>query len=311
MGEVSESDTTLQSRKWIATLWLHQVHLCLEETMKNLSDTGRLRFIAYGEEVCPDTGTLHYQAYLVCYKPTRLSQLIKWFGSGHHFEPMYGTLQQNETYCSKEGSFTKLGDEPKQGERHDLIGFKRQLEEGKSPLEVAEDDGHFGTYVKYHTGMEKYASHLAKKKRNAMGFCPPSTYLRVGEPGLGKSKHVFELHPPGDIYTWEPDMGQFFDGYTGQPVVLFEDVQKGQIPPLGKFKRLLDGYPVTLNIKGGSAVWSPKTVYITSNELPLAWYDYPNPSHYEAIMSRIKEGRRVYKDREEVFHTSTRFDGVR
>lgn len=84
--------------------------------MKNLTDTGRFRFIAYGEEVCPDTGLLHYQAYIVAYNPIRLASLVKYFGEGHHFEVMRGSLQQNEDYCSKEGRFTKLGDEPRQGE---------------------------------------------------------------------------------------------------------------------------------------------------------------------------------------------------
>lgn len=277
--------------------------------MQNLVETGRVRFMAYGQEVCPETGSLHYQAYMVCYKPTRWTQVDKWFGKeGHYFKPMYGTLQQNEAYCSKEGSFTKLGDEPKQGERHDLIGFKIQIEKGRRVDEIAEDHGHFEAYAKYNKAFDRYENHLRKKKRLEQGYAPPETYLRVGAPGTGKSRYVYDRYPIGDIYVWEPDMGGFFDGYNGQPVILFEDVQKGQIPPLAKFKRLLDGYPVTLNIKGGSTVWTPKTIYITSNEMPACWYDYPNDSHYEAVMSRIKKAVRVFKDREEVVHESNRFD---
>lgn len=42
--------------------------------------------------------------------------------------------------CPKEGSYTKLGNEPKQDERHDLIGFKHVLDTGLKPEEVAEDE---------------------------------------------------------------------------------------------------------------------------------------------------------------------------
>lgn len=303
-----EEDTTIQSRKWTATLWLHQAHSCLEETMRNLTDTGRVRFIAFGEEVCPDTGTLHYQVYLVCYKPTRLSQLLRWFGTGHHFEPMYGTLKQNEKYCSKEGSFTKLGDEPKQGERHDIIGFKRELDLGRSTDDIAEDEGHFGAYCKYNKAFDRYENHLKKKKRMDAGFRPIKVYILIGEPASGKSSYIHERHGFHNVYTWESDMGSFFDGYSGQSVVHFEDVEKGHLPPIGKFKRLLDGYPVRVNVKGGSAIWSPDYIYISSNHKPCTWYDYAD-GDYEAVMSRVFEGLIIYKDRPaEVFHKSTRYD---
>jgi hypothetical protein len=120
-SETEPDYSKITARQWVATLWPHMVHTCLEDTMKNLTDTGRVRFIAYGEEVSPSTGHLHYQAYIVYYKPVRLSQVIRQFGNGHHFEVMRGSLKQNEAYCSKEGHFTKLGNEPRQGERHDLI----------------------------------------------------------------------------------------------------------------------------------------------------------------------------------------------
>lgn len=74
---------------------------------------GKVRFIGYVGEVCPDTGVLYYEAYLICSEPVRLSRLIQWFGDGHHFEPMHGSLKHNKAYCAKEDSLKKLGDEPR------------------------------------------------------------------------------------------------------------------------------------------------------------------------------------------------------
>jgi len=280
--------------------------------MEKLVKEAKLRFIAYGEEVCPNTGSPHYQAYLCAFqdKKASLRQLIKWFGTGHHFAVMRGTLKQNEDYCSKEGRFTKLGDEPRQGVSRDVIDFKLEIETGKRPVEVAEENDFFPIYVRNHVAFQKYHDHIDKKRRIAEGFAPPETYVLIGDPDVGKSKYITDKHG-FDVYWWAPDMGKFFDGYCGQSVAVFEDVQKGQIPELSKLKHLLDGNPVSVPIKGGSAVWRPKTIYITSNEHPRDWYDYGQESHYNALMSRVKSAKYIYKDQPaEEFHTSSRFDGV-
>lgn len=265
--------------------------------MRNLTSTGRLRFIAFGDEVCPSTGALHYQAYLVSYKPIRMSQLIKWFGTGHNFALMRGSLKQNEDYCSKEGSFTKLGDEPRQGERHDLIGFKRKIDAGQHPLEIAEEEGHFGAFVKYHTGFEKYHHHQRMQQIKG-DYSPPTIYVRIGDPGTGKTKWAYEHDP--DLYTLPDLTGRWFGTYSGQPTVLFDDVEAGQVPSLAVFKSITDRYPREVPIKGGFAPWKPRTIIITSNHDIRSWWKDLTLIDYKAVMRRIYRVTRVYKDREEV-----------
>lgn len=297
---MDQVDGTLKSRKWTATLWLHQARNCLEETMGNLTDTGRVRFIAFGQEVCPDTGTLHYQTYLVCYNPIRLSQLIRWFGDGHHFEPMYGTLQQNESYCSKETTLTKLGDEPKQGERHDLIGFKRKLDSGLQPVEVAEEEGHFGTYVKYHTGMEKYAHHI-RSKMIRQDRTLPKVYIRIGDTGSGKTRFLDEqfgllgwARMPSPTSSW-----WITPTVSYSDTVLIDDVSRQKIPKVTEILEWIDRYPVEFNAKGGFHWWKPKNIVITSNESWTEWWPDISPKHKEAVARRIFRIDLVYKDRPE------------
>jgi len=294
---MSEEVFSVLSRKWVATLWLHQAHSCLEQTMRDLTDTGRIRFIAYGEEVCPETGTLHYQAYMVCYKPVRLSQMIRYFGEGHSINPMRGSLLSNEEYCSKEGAFHKLGDEPKQGERHDLIGFKRKLEEGLAPLEIAEEEGHFGTFVKYHGGMEKYHQHLINKKIK-YNYRPPTIYVRIGEPGSGKTRWAYEFDRDLGKVSWTGASG-FLLNYHNQPTVLFDDVEAGEIPPLAIFKKLTDRTPYVVNVKGSEKVWKPRTIIITSNYDICDWWKGMKPMDLAALERRIFRITRVYKHQPE------------
>lgn len=298
LNQMSEEDSTVQSRKWVATLWLHQAHICLEETMKNLTDTGRIRFIAYGNEVCPTTGTLHYQTYIVCYKPTRKSQLEKWFGHGHNFDPMYGTLGQNETYCSKEGAFTKLGDEPRQGERHDLTGFKRKLDTGMQPEDIAEEEGHFGTFVKYHTGMAKYAHHI-KGKRVKMDRDMPKVYIRVGDSGSGKTRWLDEQFGLSGWARMPNPTGNWWitPSVSNSDTVLIDDVGPSKIPKVEEFLEWTDRYPIEFNSKGGFLWWKPKNIIFTSNCTWEDWWPKLTDAHREAVGRRIYRIDLVFKDK--------------
>lgn len=42
--------------------------------------------------------------------------------------------------------------------------------------------------------------------------------------------------------------------------------------PAKQFKRIIDGYPLLVQYKGGFMNWSPELVVITSNEDPSNWY---------------------------------------
>lgn len=299
-----ESPALIKSRKWVLTLWPHNAYDCLELTMKNLTDTGRVRFIAYGSEVCPTDGTLHYQAFLVGYGKVSNIQLSQWFGEKHYFKPMYGSLKQNEAYCSKEGHYTKLGDEPKQGERHDLIGFKREIDTGKRPVEVAEDENHFGPFVKYHAGMDKYF-HAQQFKKHKTDFTAPVVYIRLGTAGVGKTKFAYEYDP--NLYDMPDLTGKWFGSYCGQPTVLFDDVEAGQIPPLAMFKKLLDRYPIEVPVKGGFTCWKPRTIFVTSNQDLHTWWKDMTPIDVAAIHRRVYKIVKVWPDHDEIVYTNDAF----
>lgn len=288
-----------QSTNWVATLWLHQATTCLEGIAKDLTDTGRVRFIAMGEEVCPETGTLHYQTYISGYqnKKPSLKQLIKWFGTGHNFEVMRGTFQQNETYCSKQGTLHKFGDEPRQGERHDLIGFKRKLDSGLQPLEVAEEEGHFGAYAKYHAGFDKYAHHVRGKKMKTDREVP-KVYIRVGEAGTGKTRWLDEQFGLDGWARMPNPTGSWWitPAVSAADTVLFDDVGPSKIPKVEEFLEWTDRYPVEFNSKGGFLWWKPKNIVFTSNVHPTQWWPKISDAHKAAVERRIFQVVYVYKD---------------
>ena len=90
-----------------------------------------------------------------------------------------------------------------------------------------------------------------------------------------------------DGYVRAPDnTGQWFDG-CDRDVILFDDVEVGQVPPFSLFKRLCDRYPITVAVKGGFITWKPKIIVFTSNYSINEWWQDLNAENIQARDRRI------------------------
>lgn len=113
----------------------------------------------------------------------------------------------------------------------------------------------------------------------------PSVIVYWGRTGAGKTRAVFDnLSSPEDIYV-HPG-GAWFDGYEGQPIVLFDDYAGSEFK-LQYLLKLLDRYPMQVPIKGGFVSFVPFEIYLTSNLNPRDWYRNANREHVDAMFRRI------------------------
>lgn len=97
---------------------------------------------------------------------------------------------------------------------------------------------------------------------------PLTVYWFYGETGCGKTYKAYteSLEAGCEPYIRSGD-GRFFDGYTGQSHVIFDDFREGDIP-FNFMLRLLDRYPMSVEIKGSTVQWKPSVIYITSPMKP-------------------------------------------
>lgn len=265
----------IRSQTWVATLnnWT------TEEKDAALLLHGDLTYCVLGEEV-GSSGTPHLQCYFETSKRVRISALYKMLKSRRYFlETRRGTQQQADAYCKKDGKFTTSGTLSTK-----LIGSSRGSGPGKTHLndqlmalkEVMESDGIKGAFeadfpstVRFHSGLSKFAALLPLPPRPN----PPKVECFVGPTGTGKTRicHWFaNRYYGGDIYVHGGNP-KFFDGYTGQKCVLFDDFDGTSIPRTFLL-RLLDRYPIRVEIKGGSVAWEPIRIFITSNSHPDRWF---------------------------------------
>lgn len=222
----------MRTRLWIV------VNFDMDFDYEALMRNSKVRYIAYGLEKAKTTGRLHHQGFLMLHAATESTKNVANLFNGSHVEPMYGSLSQNVTYCTKQtaGVLTEYGDPPKQGERGDLKLLKDALKNGETSVEeiLMEDPM---TFHQFGRTLEKIADTLTRHGRR--DWMTEGLWI-WGETGTGKSHEAFLGYSPETHYVYKHDAG-WWDGYTGQSVVILDDF-RGELS-YAQILRLADKWP--------------------------------------------------------------------
>ncbi len=239
------------------------------------------RWIIYQTEVSTD-GKLHFQGAIAFETARSFRATLKRFPRGTHLEIMKGSCKQSKIYCSKTESRAtgadflhfENGTMPTPGARTDLADLLI-YSRTHTPLEIWEQ---------FPTGMARNyravgAYQNARIRRQSRR---PQTWVFWGDTGTGKSWKCINLASNGgtqllgdtDFYSiLTPGAGTtrlWLDGYLGQKAIVIDDFQ-GEID-YRTFLKMLDEYPLLLEVKGGVVNWCPTHIYISSNKHPRDWY---------------------------------------
>lgn len=106
-------------------------------------DKKKIRYIIYGNEICPTTKRPHLQGYVEYYKPTTFKQAQKSVGDEVCWlKKRKGTRDQARSYCMKDKNFVEYGDWSAggQGARNDLRNLMEKIKNNESDFEICEDD---------------------------------------------------------------------------------------------------------------------------------------------------------------------------
>lgn len=212
-----------------------------------------------------ENGTPHYQGYVCFTKLMRLAGL-KEINPTIHWAVRKGTHAQAKAYCTKEETRTdgpfEFGEEPAQGKRNDL-------------LEVAE-------YAKDHTMADLAAMYPADVIRHHRGLLeykrlitPDRNHLTEliiywGPPGTGKSTKVKELYPDAFWLKRSRTHDPWWDGYDQHETVVMDEFYGWVSVDL--MTRLVDRFPLTVEVKGSAVKFNAKRIVITSNAPPESWW---------------------------------------
>lgn len=236
--------------------------------------------------------TRHVQAYVEFVHPVRPSFLKRLLPRAH-IEKRRGTAREAWDYCSKdrtrvEGWKVEVGSPPPSGAggtRTDLRVAVALVQSTGRVRPVAEQ--YPIVYIKYFKGLEKYCEMLAKPRS---GQNQPVVLVFYGRPGTGKSRHAHDHYPDAFWVPIQQGRTTWFDGYTGQSAVIFDDYN-GELP-VQHLLRILDRYPLRVPVKGGFIDLLDTTTHFifTTNYMPDAWYNWEGREETKrALLRRITE----------------------
>lgn len=235
-----------------------------------------IRYVCYGEEICPKTGRKHYQGWLQTTNQRRLSTMKK-INKTIHWEGCIGTELHNEKYCKKDGNYVTIGKFVTQGYRSDLEGVFEAIRNGKGIYEIASENPTL--YCKYRNGIEHFKEMVNEKE------CPKWRDIEVivlaGDTGTGKTRLAMEeatFKINGSELNW-------WDGYDNDSTICIDEYDTDV--SITKMLTILDGYKLRLPIKGGFTYAKWTKVYITSNVLLHDWHKLAKPEHIKALKRRI------------------------
>jgi len=219
--------------------------------------------------MCPTTGRLHYQGYLEVVGQKK----YKWMHENYEGLPTAkfiargGTQQQAIAYTQKEE--TRLdgpwvwGTPKEQGKRNDILEIQAKLDEGVPIPRIMKEN--FATMSRIHKFAREYKRAQAEPRQD-----PPEITIYVGPSRSGKSSAARKQAP--NAFWVSPGMGDFpLEGYDGQEDIIWDDFY-GYCCKFSTLLRMLDRFPMEVNVKGTAVQFAPKRMIFTSNQLPQDWY---------------------------------------
>lgn len=263
--------------------WCFTLNNYTEEELATLAELGQheeTQYLIVAKET-GDSGTPHVQGYIAFKRRLAFNTVKARVSPRCHLEKTKGSPSSNIAYCKKDGDYTEYGSVPGgQGKRTDLDRVYDAVKAGQSRTEIG--DEFKGTYIRYKRSIDNLLREMSQTVRDPTN--EPNVVVYWGSTGTGKTRKVWESHERSSIYCHTGE--RWFDGYSGQPVALFDDFD-GSVFKLTYLLRLLDRYPMKVPIKGDYVEWNPSTIYITSNKSPTEWYGGASMEHQSALMRRL------------------------
>lgn len=264
-----------QSRNWCFT----DFELLEWETIYN-ENKDIIRYICWGEEVCPKTKKKHIQGWIQFRNKKRMGGIKRMCRSKKlHLESCYGSEYSNDKYCKKAGEFTTKGKFKSQGQRSDLEQISRELMDGSTLNDVALN--HPEKWIQYGNGFKSLKKEIDQS--TSKKFRKIHTYIYTGKTGTGKTRLATEEHK--NAFLINGFALDWWDGYNGEETLIIDEYANDV--KITVLLKLLDGYQMRLPVKGSFTYAKWKRVIITTN---LSWDDiHPNAkqAHKDALERRI------------------------
>lgn len=249
----------------------------LDQLIKNFEDYNPTYGIA-SREKAPTTGMNHYHVYIKLGKRCQRKhgeEVIIVNTIRPNIERVRNNIKAVIKYIMKGGCYTEYGTCP--------VNLKEEklTKEEKAKLMMT------GNWEELFLNGKLGAIDIIRAQKLKTIFemnRAPKEYKRKlvlwfhGSTGEGKTKTALEIAKQyyENNYWMSSDSLKWFDGYTNQRVAIIDDFRKGMLSDWSFLLRLLDGYNLLVQVKGGFTTWSPELIIITSPATPHEAFSWIN-----------------------------------
>lgn len=251
------------------------------------------------------SGTPHLQGYMEFVNQPSFSTVCDALQQRAHVEPRKGSVMQAINYCKKGNQSheewkeqgtkgptygegleiaLEIGSLKKQGNRGDIEDVVDDIALGATQAEIARD--HPVQYIKFAKGIDAYFN--ARDAPRDM-YADLEVICYFGPTGTGKTFTAVTENPGAHVQS--ATMGQWWNGYTGQDTIIFDEF-RGSDYPFKMLLKLTDRYPLKVQVKGGHREYKPTKVIFTGPVHPVMWYTSLNTDQ-EGAMAQL--ARRITK----------------
>ncbi len=257
--------------------WLFTDFTCSDLKQQFDDEQSGIRYLCFGNEVCPRTQREHHQAWIQFEKPVSRSTVQRILClPGCHSEIMRGSCEENERYVTKDGDVTRYGAFVRMGQRVDIDEIRIRIAEGASVLSIA--DTNFPLWCRFRQSFATYRM-LCQKRATSEWRGRLDVILLAGRTRCGKTRLASKY---GTYIIGGYQLG-WWDGYSGENCIIIDDFADDI--PIQQMLRILDGYQLRLPIKGSFVYACWKRVIVTTNVVSL--YDQAPNEHRDAFRARI------------------------
>jgi len=264
----------LQSNRWCFTIFPDAIAMTLDdqrylvsEIMESLAEL--CVWMIAGLETCPTTGRQHLQCFALFEGRHRFTELKK-FHPSIHWEKAKGDNQSQWDYCTKEDKDPSVWgtrpEEPKDKAARTRESYDNTLRELRSDGVLAVSNSQH--LIQHFTNLQKIETFVRPAAEDLEDVCG---YWFYGVPASGKSRYARKMlflneDERKDLKVYLKNCNnKWWCGYSGQDVVIMEDMDRTHKYMSHYLKLWTDKYPFQAEWKSGGGVFRPKYIVVTSN----------------------------------------------
>lgn len=237
-------------------------------TLNNPSDTDEQRiqgiahrYLCYGREVAPTTGTRHLQGY-ICFDNGKTVSAVRRLLTGCHVEIARGSPTQCRDYCTKDADYFEDGQLPIEPAKKGELEQQRWRDARTNAIAGELDEIPDQIFVQHFNTIRSIAAHYAPESVSLPEVC--GVWL-FGTSGTGKTEAVRQRFP--GAYCKMPN--KWWDGYDVRSrehrVVYLDDVDPQHVRWIPHFLKIWgDKHPFRGEAKGTTLNLRPRVFIVTS-----------------------------------------------